>query len=85
MDINNHPIVIVMIVAVLSALLAEIRIGVRIPPFFGKWFGMLIGPHILALAFRGWVLSLSIGFGIAALRAVPFFHPIYLCQFTREF
>jgi hypothetical protein len=31
MDINNHPIVIVMIVAVLSALLAEIRIGVRIP------------------------------------------------------
>jgi Kef-type K+ transport system membrane component KefB len=51
MDLSNHPAVMVLSIAVVSSLLSEIRIGVRIP--VAVWeilLGMILGPAVLGLA-----------------------------------
>lgn len=48
--LNNHPILVVMIGAVLAPLLAEVPIGVRVPVIVLEvLFGVLVGPHVLGL------------------------------------
>ena len=50
MTIDEHPIFVVLIVAVAAPLLAELRIGVRIPAVVLEvLLGMLVGPHLLGL------------------------------------
>ena len=51
MDLSNHPAIMVLSIAVVSSLLSEIRIGVRIP--VAVWeilLGMILGPAVLGLA-----------------------------------
>ncbi len=48
--LSNHPIFVVLLVAVLAPVLAEVPIGVRIPVIvFEVLLGILIGPHVLGL------------------------------------
>jgi hypothetical protein len=50
-DLSNHPAIMVLSIAVVSSLLWEIRIGVRIP--VAVWeilLGMIVGPAVLGLA-----------------------------------
>ena len=50
MTIDENPIFVVLIVAVAAPLLAELRIGVRIPVVVLEvLLGMLVGPHLLGL------------------------------------
>jgi len=50
MTIHDHPIFVVLVVAVAAPLLAEIRVGARIPVVVLEvLLGMLVGPHLLAL------------------------------------
>ena len=52
MDLNSHPIFVVLAIAVLSSLLAEIRFGILCVPVvvWEMLLGILIGPQVL-----GWV------------------------------
>ena len=74
MTLANHPILVILAVAVLAPLLAETRIGVRVPVVVLEvLLGILIGPHVLGLvqydadggAFGGF-LSLMFLIGAAA-------------------
>jgi Kef-type K+ transport system membrane component KefB len=48
---NNHPVLIVLLVAVVAPLLAEIPIGVRVPAVVLEMvLGIVIGPQVLGLA-----------------------------------
>jgi hypothetical protein len=56
MVLTNHPIFVVIAVAVVAPLLAEIPIGVRVPTVVLEVvLGILIGPHVLGLVQRGLV------------------------------
>jgi Kef-type K+ transport system membrane component KefB len=51
MDLSNHPVFMVMSIAVVSSLLSEISIGVRIPVVVWEiLLGMMLGPAVLGLA-----------------------------------
>lgn len=68
MTLNDHPIFVVMAVAVAAPLLAEIPIGARIPiAVLEVLLGMLIGPHGLGLIESGGFLSLMQSAGTAAV------------------
>jgi Kef-type K+ transport system membrane component KefB len=70
MDLTAHPALLVMAIAVVASLLAEIRIGtLRVPVVVWEMgFGMLVGSHGLALARSSDLLEwLGHGAGLAAL------------------
>jgi Kef-type K+ transport system membrane component KefB len=51
MDLSNHPAIMVLPIAVVSSLLSEIKIGVRIP--IAVWeilLGLIVGPAVLGVA-----------------------------------
>ena len=51
MDLSNHPAIMVLSIAVVSSLLSEISIGVRIPVVVWEiLLGMMLGPAVLGLA-----------------------------------
>jgi len=66
---NSHPVLIVLLVAVVAPLLAEIPIGVRVPAVVLEMvLGIVIGPQVLGLATAGGFLELLGGkLGLAAL------------------
>jgi Kef-type K+ transport system membrane component KefB len=66
---NNHPVLIVLLVAVVAPLLAEIPIGVRVPAVVLEVvLGIVIGPQVLGLATAEGFLGLLGGkLGLAAL------------------
>ena len=48
--LNNHPILVVMMGAVLAPLLTEVPIGVRVPVVVVEvLFGIFVGPHVIRL------------------------------------
>ena len=50
-DLTTHPALLVLFIAVVATLLAEVPIGIRVPAgVLQVAFGILIGHHILALA-----------------------------------
>jgi Kef-type K+ transport system membrane component KefB len=68
-ELSNHPVFIVMAVAVAATLLAEVPIGFRLPVVVLEMlFGIAIGPHGLAITdasgLLGWLGSTA---GLAAL------------------
>jgi Kef-type K+ transport system membrane component KefB len=68
MDLNSHPVLIVMAIAVAASLLAEIRISVRVPVVVWEMMlAILIGPHVLRLARPGDLLDWLGGLGLGAL------------------
>ena len=69
MDLNNHPVLLVMGIAVAAPLIAEIPIGFRLPVVVLEMaLGVVVGPHVLGLArvegLLGW---LGGTLGLAAL------------------
>jgi Kef-type K+ transport system membrane component KefB len=70
LDLNSHPIFVVLAIAVLASLLAEIRIGIfRVPVVVWEMlFGILIGPQALCLVKPGGLmLWLGNALGLSAL------------------
>ena len=61
-DLTTHPALLVIALAVIAALLAEIPIGMRVPAgVLQVLWGMLIGPHGLARArVEGLLVSLGL-------------------------
>lgn len=48
---NSHPVLLVLAIAVIAPLLAEIPIGVRVPALVLEMLlGIVVGPHVLGLA-----------------------------------
>lgn len=68
-ELSNHPVFIVMAVAVVATLLAEIPIGFRLPVVVLEMLlGIVIGPHGLAITDAGGLLGWLGGTaGLAAL------------------
>ena len=66
---NSHPVLIVLLVAVVAPLLAEIPIGVRVPAVVLEMvLGIVIGPQVLGLVTAEGFLELLGGkLGLAAL------------------
>jgi Kef-type K+ transport system membrane component KefB len=66
---DSHPVLIVLLVAVVAPLLAEIPIGVRVPAVVLEMvLGIVIGPQVLGLATAEGFLELLGGkLGLAAL------------------
>ena len=51
MDLNAYPILTVLIIATLSAMVAEIPLRFRVPIVVWEMiFGMIVGPHVLGWA-----------------------------------
>lgn len=51
LDLNNHPVLLVMAIAVTAPLLAEIPRGFRIPVVVLEMvLGIVVGPQVLGLA-----------------------------------
>lgn len=68
MDLSAHPVLVVMAIAVVSSLLAEIRVGVRVPVVVWELlFGILIGPHVFAFVRSEGLLDWLGSLGLAAL------------------
>jgi len=70
MDLSGHPVLIVMTIAVASALLAQIRIGpFRLPIVVLEMiFGIIVGPQVLGLANPGGLMGWLGGtLGLSAL------------------
>jgi Kef-type K+ transport system membrane component KefB len=70
MNLSSHPVLVVMAIAVVSSLLAEIRIGrLRVPVVVWEMLlGILVGPYVLALVHTGPLLDWFGGVvGLAAL------------------
>ena len=68
MDLSGHPVLVIMAIAVVSSLLAEIHVGIRVPVVVWELlFGILIGPHVLALVRSEGLLDWLGGLGLAAL------------------
>lgn len=70
LDLNSHPIFVVLGIAVLASLLAEIRIGaLRVPVVVSEMlFGILIGPQVFNLVKPGALLLwLGNALGLSAL------------------
>lgn len=59
MDLSGHPVLVVMAIAVASALLAEVRIGpFRLPIVVLEMiFGITIGPHVLGFVKPGGLIG----------------------------
>lgn len=68
-DFNNHPVVLVMSIAVIAPLLAEIPIGFRLPTVMLEMvFGIVVGPQVLGLVRGGGLLGwLGTTLGLGAL------------------
>jgi Kef-type K+ transport system membrane component KefB len=67
MMLDNHPVFVVLALAVVAPLLAEIPIGVRVPVVVLEVvLGILIGPHVLGLHQVGPFLSYMITVGMGA-------------------
>lgn len=65
---TRHPIFVVIAVAVVAPLLAEIPIGVRVPTVVLEVvLGILIGPHVLGLVQSDGFLSTMQHIGTAAV------------------
>ena len=66
---NSHPVLIVLAIAVVAPLLAEIPVGVRLPVVVLEMvLGIIIGPQVLGLASAGGLLGWLGGeLGLAAL------------------
>src|SRR5437762_1977705 len=66
---DSHPVLIVLLVAVVAPLLAEIPIGVRVPAVVLEMvLGIVIGPQVLGLATaEGFLELLGDKLGLAAL------------------
>jgi Kef-type K+ transport system membrane component KefB len=57
-ELSNHPVFIVMAVAVAATLLAEVPVGFRLPVVVLEMlFGIAIGPHGLAITDAGGLLG----------------------------
>ena len=69
LDLNNHPLLLVMAIAVAATLLAEIPIGFRLPVgVLEMVLGIVIGPYVLGLAkAEGLLLWMGGRLGLAAL------------------
>lgn len=70
MDLNSHPVFVVLAIAVVASLLAEIRFGIlRVPVVVWEMLlGILIGPQVLGLVKGGGLLQwLGDTLGLAAL------------------
>jgi Kef-type K+ transport system membrane component KefB len=68
MDLNSHPVLIVMAIAVAASLLAEIRISVRVPVVVWEMvLGILIGPQVMGLVRAEGLLDWLGGLGLGAL------------------
>jgi Kef-type K+ transport system membrane component KefB len=68
MTLSDHPVFIVMAVAVAAPLLAELRIGVRVPiVVLEVLLGILVGPHVLRLVEFDAFLSSMQTVGMAAV------------------
>ena len=64
---TNHPVLIVLLVAVAAPLLAEIPIGVRLPVVVLEvLLGIVVGPHVLGLLHYEGFLAMMHTFGMAA-------------------
>jgi len=68
-DLNNHPVVLVMAIAVIAPLLAEIPIGFRLPTVMLEMvLGIVVGPQVLGLVQGGGLLGwMGTTFGLGAL------------------
>jgi Kef-type K+ transport system membrane component KefB len=66
MNFGSHPVLIVMAIAVISSLLGEIRVSVRVPVVVWEVvFGILVGPYVFGIV-RGdglldWLGKLGLG------------------------
>jgi len=70
LDLNSHPVFVVLAIAVVASLLAEIRFGIlRVPVVVWEMLlGILIGPQVLGLVKGGGLLQwLGDTLGLAAL------------------
>jgi Kef-type K+ transport system membrane component KefB len=66
MDLSSHPVLVVMAIAVAAALLAEIRIGIRVPVVVWEMLlGIVVGPNVLAVVrvdgLIDWMATLGLG------------------------
>jgi len=67
-DLSAHPATLVLGLAVLAALLAEIRVGIRVPVgVLQLVLGILVGPHVLELATVNNLLAYMNHLGTSAL------------------
>jgi Kef-type K+ transport system membrane component KefB len=73
LDLNNHPVLLVMAIGVAAPLLAEIPIGFRLPVVVLEMvLGIVVGPQVLALARAEGLLGWLGGhLGLAALFFMP--------------
>ena len=68
MTLGDHPVFVVMAVAVAAPLLAELRVGVRVPVVVLEvLLGILVGPHVLRLIEVDGFLSAMQIVGMAAV------------------
>jgi Kef-type K+ transport system membrane component KefB len=68
MMLGNHPVFVIMLVAVVAPLLAEIPIGVRVPVVVLEvMLGILVGPQLLGLVKSSEFLSTMQAAGTAAM------------------
>jgi Kef-type K+ transport system membrane component KefB len=68
MDLSSHPVLVVMAIAVASSVLAEIRIGIRVPVVVWEMsFGILLGPYVLGFLRSEGLLTWLAGLGLGAL------------------
>jgi Kef-type K+ transport system membrane component KefB len=67
-ELSTHPVLLVMAVAVTAALLGEIPIGIRIPVgVIQLLLGIVVGPHVLAIAKPEGLVAIFAFFGTCAL------------------
>lgn len=69
LDLNNHPVLVVMTIGVIAPLLAEIPKGFRMPTVVLEMvLGIAVGPHLLGLVKAGGLLAwMGNTLGLAAL------------------
>jgi len=69
LDLNNHPVLVVMAIGVIAPLLAEIPKGFRLPTVVLEMvLGIVVGPHVLGLVRVGGLLGWMGGtLGLGAL------------------
>ena len=66
--LNAHPFLMIIAVAVIAALLAEVPIGIRLPVgVLQLALGIAIGPHVLGLAEVDAILTIMAHYGTCAL------------------
>ena len=66
--LNAHPFLMIIAVAVIAELLAEVPIGIRLPVgVLQLALGIAIGPHVLGLAEVDAILTIMAHYGTCAL------------------